>query len=236
MRSIALALAAFLVVGVSTVATAQQDVEIEGVEIEDGVEVEEGGEEDLSDLGARPRGPQKPEVLYGASGFYGIIAGTYGLEDFSDLKNDAEDDLNENVDFDNTLGFNLRVGDRWHNNLATELELEWMDSFDLEKSDVNGGVGEVWSLTVNQKAFLSTGRFQLFGLFGGGLYGVGDAEIAGQDEEPQGEAFGLRAGAGFNFYITEKIGLNMDWVYNWGVGGLNELRYSSLSWGVILHL
>jgi hypothetical protein len=93
----------------------------------------------------------------------------------------------------------------------------------------------VWSLTVNQKAFLSTGRLQLFGLFGGGLYGVADAEVNGTDEEPQGEGFGMRAGAGFNYYFTEHVGLNLEAAYNFAVGGLNELHYTSFSWGVVVN-
>jgi opacity protein-like surface antigen len=228
MRPIALALATTLAVGLATVGPlhAQQDVEIE-------VEVEEEG--DLSDLGTRPRGPQAPAILYGAEGFYGIVAGTYGVEDFKNLKNDIEDDLAEAVDFDNTLGFNLRGGYRWHHHLATELEWEWLDTFDLEKTSASGGVGEVWSITANQKAFLSTGRFQLFLLFGGGLYGVADAEVAGDNEEPQGQGFGMRAGTGFNYYFTEQLGLNLDVAYNFGVGGLNELRYTSFSWGLIFN-
>jgi hypothetical protein len=110
MRPIALVLATILVVGFGIAGPSDaQDIEIE----------EAPADEDLSDLGARPRGPQAPEVLYGAEGFYGIFAGTYGAEDFSDLKNDIEDVLVDCAVFDNTLGFNARVGDRWLHNMAT---------------------------------------------------------------------------------------------------------------------
>lgn len=230
MRSIALALATFLVFTVAAVAPARaQEVEIEE-------EPAEGGG-DLSDLGARPKGPQAPAVRYGAEGFYAIAAGTYGVEDLKNTKKDIEGQLGGKSELENALGFNLRIGDRWHPNLATELEWEWIDAFGLYKPNtVGGGVGEIWSLTVNQKAFLSTGRFQLFILAGLGVGGAAEAEAAGVDQGgAQGTGLGVRAGAGFNYYINEHFGLNTDMTYNWGTGSVNDLRYSSFSWGIIFN-
>jgi hypothetical protein len=228
MRSTTLAVAALFAFTFATAVHAQQDVEVE-VEVE-----EEGG--DLGDLGARPRGPQEPAIQYGAHGVYGIVAGTYAAENFKHLKNELEDDLGDpSLDFENTYGLNLRAGYRWHPNMATELEFEWLDSFELDQTASSGGVGEVWSVTANQKAFLSTGRFQLFGIFGMGAYGAADAEAAGVNTDPQGTGFGFRGGAGFNLYINEHFGLNLEGVYNWAVGSMSDLRYTSFSWGFVFN-
>ena len=131
MRSIALAMATFLVFVAATVAPARAagpaDVEIEEAPSD------EGGADDIMS-GPKKREPAAPEIKYGAEGFYGIVAGTYGIEDFHDLTRDVEDNFKGRTcgpsnarctaEYDNALGFNLRIGDRWHPNLATEVEFE----------------------------------------------------------------------------------------------------------------
>jgi hypothetical protein len=82
-----------------------------------------------------------------------------------------------------------------------EVEFEWLDGFDLEEPeavnrvatdnpggpfDAKGGVGEVWSFTVNQKAFLSTGKFQPFILLGLGVLGAADSQASDPDNPNSG--------------------------------------------------
>ena len=261
MRSIALAMATFLVFVAATVAPARAagpaDVEIEEAPSD------EGGADDIMS-GPKKREPAAPEIQYGAKGFYGIVAGTYGIEDLHDLTRDVEDNFKGRTcgpsnarctaEYDNALGFNLRIGDRWHPNLATEVEFEWLDGFDAKEPDnindppnsplnADGGVGEMWSFTVNQKAFLTTGKFQPFIFLGLGALGAIDSQARDPNEPDgvanqggtQGVGFGFKAGAGFSYYFNEHFGLNTDFAYNVGTGSVNDLRFTSFSWGFILH-
>jgi len=229
MRSTVLALVALLLLGAATpvYVHAQQDVEIE----------EAPSDEDLGDLGGpKKRTPEEPAKVYGNKGFYGIIAGTYAAEDFGELKEDIREEIFDKSDFSNTLGFNLRGGYRLHPNLATELEFEWLDEFELENtSAAEASIEGVWSLTANAKGFISTGRFQPFLIAGLGYYDVGDTSDSGITSDlPDKGGFGVRAGMGFDFFITDHIALDLEGTYNFGTSDIDDLRYLSFSWGIMV--
>jgi opacity protein-like surface antigen len=231
MRSTALALVALLVFGaaIPVYVHAQADIEIE----------EAPSDEGMDDLGTtRPgqkRKPEEPAKVYGTKGFYGIIAGTYAAEDLTETKQDIENEVFDKVDFSNSLGFNIRGGYRVHPNLATELQFEWLDEFELENTAAaEASVEGVWSLTANAKGFISTGRFQPFIIVGLGYYDVGDTSQSGTTEAlPDDGAFGVRAGGGFDYFLTDNIALDLEATYNFATDQLDDLRYLSFSWGLM---
>ncbi len=173
------------------------------------------------DLGIRRPGgaSAEPEVSYGDKGVYGIVAGVVAAEDFKER-------LGGSVD--NSLGFDVRAGYRWHPNFATELGFEWLNEFEGKKG---GPSIEGWSLTANSKAFLSTGRFQPFGILGLGIY---SAESSGAGSSLDETEFGVRVGGGFNLFLTQSIALNGEGAYNFATGDLDDLRYTSFTWGVLI--
>jgi len=237
MRLTALALATLIVLGV-TIGTTHR-AHAEDIQIE-----EAPPDEDLGDLGSRRPGqqrkPEEPAKVWGNKGFYGIVAGTYAAEDLGEIKDSVDDQLNANtnVNFRNSLGFNVRAGYRWHPHLAAELEYEWLNGFDLDGTSLaDVDYHTISSITVNGKAYVSTGRFEPFLLFGLGYYKVGEKHEQGVRTalDDVGD-FGMKAGAGIQFYIIDHLALDMDLAYNFGESNLAELRFLSFSWGFMYRL
>ena len=81
----------------------------------------------------------------------------------------------ERLDFDNSLGFQMRFGVRGHKYLALELEGDFISGFDVDvppivtgeplatrgKLSADGG-----NVTVNARVYFPLGRFQPYGLVG----------------------------------------------------------------------
>ena len=204
MRSTALTLAASLALVFATAA---------GVGAQD---------DDLGDLGVRRRpgqAPPEPPVSYAKVGPYGIIAGTLAADDFHDR-------LGGGVD--NSLGFNLRGGYRWHPNLAAELEYEWLDEF---KGRSGSGVDvEGWALMLNGKAFLGSGRVAPFLIAG---IGIIHGENSGAADDIDKTEFGVKGGGGLEIYLTQNVALNTEVTYNFATEKLDDFKYTSFTWGVM---
>jgi opacity protein-like surface antigen len=236
MRFTALALATLIALGVTISAAHRayaQEIQIE----------EAPADEDLGDLGSRrpgqPRKPQEPEKIWGQTGFYGVIGGTYAAEDLKNVKSQIKTQLNgDTVDFENSGGLNLRAGYRWHPHVATELEYEWVDNFQLTNTtQASAKLENIWSLTANAKAFISTGRFEPYAIFGLGYYRVGStSERHIRVHLPDTGDFGMRAGAGIDFFIIDHLAIETEITYNFGESDLAELRYTSFTWNLMYQL
>jgi len=232
MRLTALAMATLMALGVTISAAYRAHAE--------DIQIEDAGDDDLGDLGSRrpgqPRKPEEPETIWGQVGFYGSLGGTYAAEDLKNIKSDIKTELNgDTVDFENSGGFNMRAGYRWHPRLAAELEYEWLDSFKLTNTtQARAKLDNIWSLTVNGKAFLSTGRFEPYLLFGLGYYRVGStSERHVRSHLPDTGDFGMKAGGGIEFYVLEHLAIDSEITYNFGESDLAELRYTSFTWNLM---
>ena len=235
MRFTALALATLIALGV-TISTAHRAY-AEDIKIE-----EAPADEDLGDLGSRRPGqqrkPEEPEKTWGNKGFYGIIGGTYAAEDLSNVKNDIKHQqgfTDQSIDFSNSGGFNLRAGYRWYTHLATELEYEWVDKFKLgHTTEANAKLQDIWHLTANAKAFLSTGRFEPYLMLGLGYYRVGStSEQHVRVSLPGTGNFGMKGGGGIEFFIMEHLAVDTEITYNFGEDSLADLRYTSFAFNLM---
>ncbi len=146
-------------------------------------------------------GPVKAtEPDYAETGPYLGVGAAYAWDNFDDFSS---------IDLDMAYGFNAWGGYRFLSFLAAELQIEYLNGFDIEFIDLEG---EAVTFTGNLKAYLPLGRFQPFVLAGVGL-GYVEFEFAG----PFGSGAVLfsetdlaaRFGGGFDFYLTEAVALQL---------------------------
>jgi opacity protein-like surface antigen len=131
---------------------------------------------------------------------------------------------------DAAFGVNGRIGYRLHPRVAVEGEFEWIDGFDFKVADNEKLVrGETWFASGNVKAFVLTQRFQPFVLVGAGYYHAKYKLL--DTKETDGDA-ALRAGLGFDGYITEHVVITFDAQYVLPFGDVDDLDYTSIGVGV----
>ena len=183
----------------------------------------------------------------------GVFIMLSGLNAFEHFKNTEED-------FNNSWGFNVRMGYRFGRFLALEGSFEFQNGFDVDinvdpillppsvtnpvRLSVDGGTG-----TVNAKGYLPWfGRFQPYGLFGiGGQWSRLRSRYAtGVTCDPiywycrgtythlgNNGAFLMKFGGGAEYWVGDDLALVVDATFNLPTGALNDLRYTSLNWGVV---
>lgn len=171
-------------------------------------------DEDLGDLVSR-RPPRKAAAEEAAdparTGVYIGLGGTYAIENF-----DAPGGFN------NGLGFNFRVGRRFHSHVAGELEIEKFSGF-----NGNGVEYDAWIMGLNAKGFLLTGEWQPYLLAG---IGFSDGEVSGTTNDSE-EGFVTRFGGGVDYYLTDNVLASVDLTYVLNIGDLKDFDAIALSWG-----
>lgn len=180
---------------------------------------------------------------YSAPGAYVFIGGLNGFEDFEDR---------DQTTYDDSLGFDARVGWRVNPYVAVELEGNFLSGFDVDvptqggeaKLSLDGG-----NFTVNLKGVLPLGRFQPYALVGiGGMWAdLRTRDITGIACQPgfigwwcfgtttridNGGSFVAKFGGGTDFWVSEDFGLTMDATYVMPTGELEDIAYTKFSWGI----
>lgn len=155
-------------------------------------------------------------------------------------------------------GFNARVGYRMHPFFAAEVQTEYVADFSarilIDDSESNPALEllntkildrhDLWTTTANLRLIIPTGRVQLFGLGGLGLFHnkskekrvrfidpVSGVELDKTFGEESGVELAVRTGGGIDFYATEHIVLNVEASYVIPFGRFDHLDYLSLSLG-----
>jgi opacity protein-like surface antigen len=168
---------------------------------------------------------EETEPDYGATGPYLGIGAAYAWDQFDGFGS---------LDPDMAIGFDAWGGYRFLSYLAAELQLEYLNGFDIQ---IPGDFffpsqkleGEALTFTGNLKAYLPLGRFQPFILSGVGL-GYFKFEIGRTDISDT--AFAARFGGGVDFYVTEALALQVSSSYVLQTGDLDGLDYVSLIAGL----
>jgi opacity protein-like surface antigen len=151
------------------------------------------------------------------------VAGSYAIETF---ESDLQDAVGFSVDLsvDNSLGFNGRVGYRCHRWLSAEVEVEWLNGFDVSAPGFATIDVEPVVVTANLKGHFLTGRYQPFLLVGGG--GM-TAKVATE----RGKSYAMRFGGGIDLYATKNVVVTVGADYVLPVDDLKDLDYISIGWG-----
>ena len=156
---------------------------------------------------------------YGRSGFYLGAGIGFGWEQFEGTGGFS--------DFDNGIGLDGWAGYRFASNLATEIQLEYLDRFNTSfmGADVDT---DVVVFTGNLKAYLMTGRVQPFAVVGIGLLRA-EAEFLGTSVSDTG--FAARFGGGIDFYDSPNLSLGATASYVLTAGDVDGFDYVSLVLG-----
>ena len=131
---------------------------------------------------------------YERNGFYVGLGGSYVIENFG-----SQGPILGGVS--NGGAGNARVGYRLHENASVEVMAEIVEGLDYSADSV---VPDAWTVGVNGKAFLETGRVQPFLMVGMGMM---RAEVPEREGEviflSADEDFAARFGAGLDVYEHE---------------------------------
>jgi opacity protein-like surface antigen len=155
---------------------------------------------------------------YDRKGLYVGLGFSYAFQNFGLSKTEqaVSDALGGNtsvaLEADDSPGFDIRGGYRFHPNFAIEGEVQYFTAFDLNVRNISAGgqstkVGSIDTLvmTVNAKGYALTGRIQPYGLLGlGSMLASFDPNAEGVDSEDD-RTFAVRFGAGVDCYATENI-------------------------------
>ncbi len=148
---------------------------------------------------------QATEPDYAATGPYLGVGAAFAWDNFDEVGNWAPD---------MAFGFDAWGGYRFLSFLAAELQIEYLNGFDIELAPGFELEGQAVTFTGNLKAYLPLGRFQPFFLAGVGL---GYVEF---------EVFGIE------FYLTDALALQLSSSYVLQTGDLDGLDYVSLIAGL----
>lgn len=150
---------------------------------------------------------------YARSGLYGGFAYSHGFAFFDDLPA-----------ADSSSGFTAVAGYRVSPFWSAELDLEYMNAFDLQTS--SSAKVRTLSTTVNFNLYALEGRIQPYVKFGGGF---GWAQIGVSSNSKVGGV--LTIGIGGDYYLTRSIVLNLESMYVGNLGGIHGTSHLNVTVG-----
>jgi hypothetical protein len=156
---------------------------------------------------------------YARSGLYAGFAYSHGIATFDGLAG-----LDFTVEADSSAGFTAVAGYRVTPFYAVELDLEYMNGFEL-LAPFSGKIRTL-STTFNFNIYLLEGRVQPYVKFGGGLGWV-DSGISLDSSL----GFLLAVGVGGDYYLTRNIVLNFETLYIGSTGDISGTSHLNLNLG-----
>ena len=162
------------------------------------------------------------EVDFNRTGPYLSLAGVWGVEEF---------DNSNNISIDDSGGVNARVGYRALPWLSVEAVGEYMVNFNMDFGSDNGDLS-MWNVGANLRLNLPTDLIQPYLIVGGGYLGA-DLKGACCGNGQDGHGGFARIGAGMEFYPWAHVGLDGGVGYVIPTGEVDDLRYLSITAGVI---
>ena len=182
------------------------------------------------------------------TGGYIVLGGVTAFNNFSDIP--------PTFNFDTSLGFMLRGGYRIDRYFSVEAEGNFLSGWDTDDTVVPGIDASDFTLdggiaTINALAYLPLGRFQPHLTVGlGGMWGqlrttASTSEICGPNEfwfcQPvysqlgHSGSFVMKFGGGLDFYVTRDWAIALDVAYVLPFGDLDDLQYTSFTWGFLFN-
>lgn len=107
------------------------------------------------------------------------------------------------VDFDESAGFNAKLGYRVNDYFEGEIDYIYIDGFDGTMSGVKALKIDGYAVTVNGKLYPSTGRAQPYGLVGIGMADLEASDTLGLGLSSSETGSVFRLGGGLDFYAAE---------------------------------
>ncbi|MFC1858344.1 porin family protein [Thermodesulfobacteriota bacterium] len=165
-------------------------------------------------------------------GVYGFYAG----ENLDTDQTQAKFSGPIEIDFDNSWGFQGRLGYIINDYITVEAMGEYVFPFEAS-TDPNKDEMEVRNLFANAKITCPVyEKFKPYALLALGLVNAHeDIEYNGRTSETSDWGAGFRAGLGFDYYFTEKWSLGLEGAYVLGTGSVEHIKYTTLALGVGYH-
>lgn len=157
-----------------------------------------------------------------------------GLEVERDLRADPPIlGIPNDVEHDLSLGYDVFVGYRVHKYVATEVEFEWLTDVEF---DEDGGTlvdGDTMTFATSVRGILPLGRFEPFAVVGiGAMYAnLEDVQRLGVAFE-EGTDFLWKVGGGFDFHVTEHLGVRFSTDWMRPKGNIHALDHVSVGGGL----
>ncbi|MCR9093004.1 MAG: porin family protein [bacterium] len=141
--------------------------------------------------------------------------------------------IQNSIEHDFSIGYDVFVGYRVHKYVAAEAEFEWLTDVAF---DENGGTfvdGDTMTFAASVRAILPLGRFEPFAVVGiGAMYAnLEDAQRLGVMFE-DGTDFLWKVGGGFDFHLTEQVGVRFSTDYMRPKGNIHALEHASVGGGL----
>ena len=156
------------------------------------------------------------------TGAYVGLAGTWGHQEFQDTNN---------INVDDSVGFNARAGYRALSWLSAEVQGEWLAGFNVDFGADSGEI-EMHLIGGNLRLNLPTGLIQPYALFGGGYMNANLTGVSGGQGQDGDGAF-ARLGGGMEFYPWPFLALDFGLTYVLPTGDVDKLDFLSITWGAL---
>lgn len=183
--------------------------------------------------------PPEPPEPYGGNGWYLGTQGVYAIEKFNTTPSFSGVSP---VVANNAFGLNVHGGYRFVQDLAIDLEVEYIDGFAVRAPRPVSGTYRTWNVALNFKVYplarvFEPGspwtRVQPF-VQGAPAWQWARWTGLGALSGNNGSFLG-RVGGGADFYLTKKLSLTANAVYNFTTHKLDGLDYISIGWGFQYH-
>ncbi|VFQ46508.1 porin family protein [Desulfoluna butyratoxydans] len=137
------------------------------------------------------------------------------------------------IDFDESVGFNVRLGYRVSDSLEAEIDYLYIDGFDGSVAGIEAFELDGYAITANAKWYPSKGKVQPYCLVGAGFADL-TASVDFLDTHDAESDWGtvLRAGAGVDAYISEKVFFFGEISYYLTCGDIDDNDFMPMTIGV----
>jgi opacity protein-like surface antigen len=179
--------------------------------------------------GAPPPPPAEPAPGYGRTGPYLGIAG--GVVIPTALEDELEDATGVGWEVGASGSVHARVGYRLHPHFALEAHFEYLTEYELEAFGTTVAEIEAWTVGLDGKLPVLTGRAQPFLLIGLGAMHAELEDTIGLGISEEDTGFAARFGGGVDFYATRELVVGMDVSYVLPTGDVEDLDYVSIGIG-----
>lgn len=122
-------------------------------------------------------------------------------------------------------GLDTRVGYKFHENLAAEVQYQWAARYEITQGGAQIGKAETHAGTANLKAGLLASAIQPYLLFGVGI--VNGQLQPGADVTE----FAIRVGGGFQWFVTQHLGFYGELTYLRAFGSLRDFDAVPIAFG-----
>jgi hypothetical protein len=170
------------------------------------------------------------------TGYYGALYGLYAVENLDDDETKDKFSGPIDVDFDNSWGFQARVGYIYNEYFSLEGMYEYVAPFEANDGSLDDKL-DVMNYTVNGKftcpAYDAFVPYVIVGL--GAMNAYEDIDFMGDNSKESDWGFGARVGLGFDYYFQREWSAGFEGTYVFGTGDVDHVRYMTLGLGVAYH-